>query len=209
MDYSFDEPTDTRELEELVLILENNEHSIVHIENPQNQNKIDKIRCLVGEHKARACWLDCLELFNFNQLFGTILNKLFKPELDLDGTTEFDSDYLDNMNVNSYQNFIDRIQKRMKKIQHKNQIVVLQDADVLAKLNTEYIQFLTKINHLIPGLKFTVLLISRFKLDHFTRLGIRFGKVYSIEFRPYSLDEIKALIVTSKPDEFPIGCYSK
>ena len=209
MDQSFDEPLDTNELEELKLILDNNESSIVLLEEPQNQSKKDKIKNLIDDYKLRSCWFDCTELFNFYHLFGPILIKLLMPELNLDELDEYRHDLLDDLCVNNYQNFINRIELKLKKIKFKNQIVVLNNAEYLAKSNKEYIEFLANANNLIKEIQFTIVLISSFKIDHFTKLGLAFDSVYCIEFSPYTIDQIKSSIIASKPERFPIGSFTR
>ena len=206
----FEEPIAFDELEELKLILDNNESPVVLIQEPRGHSRCEKIKSLVhNEYKTRACWFNCLEIFNFSQLFGTVLNKMLRPQLDLDELSEYNKNVLENMCVDKELNFIAKVESNLKKIKHKNQIVVLENADQLAKSNKEFILFLAKINQLVRGLKFTSVLISSLKEDHFKKLGVWLNEVYLIEYAPYTEKQIKSLIIDQKPDAFPIGEYKK
>lgn len=205
----FEEPLDVDELEELKLILDNNECPVVLIQEPRSHSRSELIKRLVAnEYQVRACWFNCLEIFNFSQLFGTVLNKMFRPELDLDKLDVYKKEVLEDMCIDKNLNFITRVESKLKKIKHKNQIVVLENADQLAKSNKEFIEFLANINHLIRGLRFTTVLISNLKEDHFKKLGILFSEVYIIEFEPYTIEQIKSRIIDLRPQSFPERDYN-
>lgn len=203
----FEEPTSNQHrLEELKSLLQNNEIPLILVEHPQMQTKTDVIKNCVQEFKDRSCWFDCTEPLTFNKMFGTILNKLLKPELDLD-EVQISNAVLDNMNIGNIQNFIYKI-PNLKKIKYKNQIVFLENAEYLAKSNKYFIELLSKINDLIQGLKFTTVLISSHKLDHYNRMNL-LKEIYRIELCPYQDEQIQPLILFNKPTEFAGKSYSK
>lgn len=207
---SFDSFTDCDELELLRSILEHNESPVIIVEKPQNESKANKIRSLLdNDFKLRVCYIECLEIFHFNHLFGSILNKLLRPDVDIDEQIEYQSDIAEAMDLNNFQTFTKKIDSNFKKIKCKDPIIVLDNADHLAKTNLDYVQYLIKINSLISGIKFTTVLISTLKLDHYKKLGLTFSEVYRIEFSPYSLDQIKDLIITNKPNNFSLSNYKR
>ena len=198
------------ELEELMLILDNNECPVVLIQEPRGHSRNRKIKALVdNQYRTRACWFNCLEIFDFSQLFGTVLNKMRRPQLNLDELTEYDEKVLDDMCVDKDLVFIARVESSLKQIKHKNQIVVLENADQLAKSNKEFIELLAKINQLIAGLKFTTVLISSLKEDHFKKLDILFNEVHIIEFAPFTVKQIKSQIIAQRPGDFIERFYKK
>lgn len=198
------------EFDELKLILENNESPVVLIQETRGHSKCEQIKHLVhSEFAERASWFNCREVFNFSQLFGTVLNKMLRPNQDLDELSEYEPGMLENMLVDKEMNFIAKVQSNLKKIKHKNQIVVLENADQLAKSNKEFILFLAKINDLIQDLKFTSVLISSLREDHFKNLGVWLNEVYLIEYPPYTEKQISSFIINRKPDDFPLADYKK
>ena len=210
MDVSFEEPyaIDRDELEELSLILDNNECPVVLIQVPRGHSKSEQIKHLVhSEYSRRACWFNCLEIFNFSQLFGTVLNKMLRPKLDEPST--YNKNLLEDLCIENDLNFIARVESKLKNIVHKNQIVVLENAEQLARSNKKFIEFLAKINQLIRGLKFTTVLISSLKEDHFKKLGILFNEVHIIEFAPCSAQQIKSRIIDQRPESFQLNDYRR